>query len=316
MRKTRSGEGQIKQPLGRTVRRSFIKYWDLYLILIPVLVYFILFKFLPMYGLQIAFRDYKPRRGFWGSDWVGLKHFIRFFSTYTCWQIIGNTLILSLLTLLFTFPLPILLALILNEMRDGPYKKITQTVTYAPHFLSTVVVVGMIIAFCSPSTGIVNTIIKLFGVEPIYFMAKAEWFRPLYVISEVWTNTGWDSIIFLSALSSVDMQMYEAARIDGASRVKMLWYITLPSIMPTIAIMLILHCGRVMSIGFEKVFLLQTDLNIGVSEVISTFVYQQGIRGAQTSYATAVGLMNSLVNFILVITVNTISRRVSEVSLW
>ena len=299
-----------------SIKRSFRKYWDLYLILIPVVAYFVLFKFLPMYGLQIAFRDYKPRRGFWGSDWVGLKHFIRFFSTYTCWQIISNTLVLSLLTLLFTFPLPILLALILNEMRDGLYKKTAQTITYAPHFLSTVVVVGMITAFCSPSTGIVNTLIKAFGGKPIYFMAKAEWFRPLYVISEVWTNTGWDSIIFLSALSSVDMQMYEAARIDGASRMKMLRFITLPSIMPTIAIMLILHCGRIMSIGFEKVFLMQTDLNIGVSEVISTFVYQQGIRSAQTSYATAVGLMNSVVNFILVIAVNTISKRVSEVSLW
>lgn len=299
-----------------SVQRSLRKYWDLYLLLIPVVAYFVLFKFLPMYGLQIAFRDYKPRRGFWGSDWVGFKHFIRFFSTYTCWQIISNTLVLSLLTLLFTFPLPILLALILNEMRDGFYKKTVQTITYAPHFLSTVVVVGMITAFCSPSTGIVNTLIKALGGKSIYFMAKSEWFRPLYVISEVWTNTGWDSIIFLSALSSVDMEMYEAARIDGASRMKMLRWITLPSIMPTIAIMLILHCGRIMSIGFEKVFLLQTDLNIGVSEVISTFVYQQGIRGAQTSYATAVGLMNSVVNFILVIAVNTISKRVSEVSLW
>ncbi len=299
-----------------SAKRSLRRYWDLYLILIPVAAYFVLFKFLPMYGLQIAFRDYKPRRGFWGSDWVGLKHFVRFFSTYSCWTIISNTLVLSLLTLLFTFPLPIALALILNEMRDGPYKKTVQTVTYAPHFLSTVVVVGMITAFCSPSTGIVNTILKAFGGTPIYFLAKAEWFRPLYVLSEVWTNTGWDSIIFLSALSSIDMQMYEAARIDGASRMKMLRWITLPSIMPTIAIMLILHCGRIMSIGFEKVFLLQTDLNIGVSEVISTFVYQQGIRSAQTSYATAVGLMNSLVNFILVITVNTISRHVSEVSLW
>lgn len=299
-----------------SMKRSVKKYWDLYLILIPVLVYFLLFKFLPMYGLQIAFRDYRPRLGFWGSNWVGLKHFSRFFSTYSCWTIISNTLILSLLTLLFTFPLPIVLALVLNEMRDGSYKKIVQTITYAPHFLSTVVIVGMITAFCSPSTGVVNTMIKLFGGDPIYFMAKAEWFRPLYIISEVWTNIGWDSIIFFSALSSVDPQMYEAARIDGANRLKMLRYITLPSITPTIAIMLILTCGRVMSIGFEKVFLMQTDLNIGVSEVISTFVYRQGILSAQTSYATAVGLMNSLVNFILVITVNSISKYVSEVSLW
>lgn len=299
-----------------SMKRSVKKYWDLYLILIPVLVYFLLFKFLPMYGLQIAFRDYRPRLGFWGSNWVGLKHFSRFFSTYSCWTIISNTLILSLLTLLFTFPLPIVLALVLNEMRDGSYKKIVQTITYAPHFLSTVVIVGMITAFCSPSTGVVNTMIKLFGGDPIYFMAKAEWFRPLYIISEVWTNIGWDSIIFFSALSSVDPQMYEAARIDGANRLKMLRYITLPSITPTIAIMLILTCGRVMSIGFEKVFLMQTDLNLGVSEVISTFVYRQGILSAQTSYATAIGLMNSLVNFILVITVNSISKYVSEVSLW
>lgn len=300
----------------RLLRRSARKYWDLYLLLIPVLVYFILFKYLPMYGLQISFRDYQPRRGFFGSEWVGLKHFARFFSSYNCWNIIGNTLLLSMLTLLFCFPLPILLALLLNEMRNGAYKKVVQTATYAPHFLSTVVVVGMVTAFCSPSTGIVNVIIRAFGGEPIYFMAKKEWFRPLYIISEVWTSMGWDSIIFLSALAGVDVQMYEAARIDGASRTKQLLYITLPSIVPTIAVMLILNCGRVMNIGFEKVFLMQTDLNLSVSEVISTFVYRQGIISTQTSYATAVGLMNSGVNFLLVLLVNEISKRVSEVGLW
>ncbi len=300
----------------RLLRRSAHKYWDLYLLLIPVLVYFIVFKYLPMYGLQISFRNYQPRKGFLGSEWVGLKHFERFFSSYNCFQIIGNTVILSLLNLLFCFPLPILLALLLNEMRNGAYKKVVQTATYAPHFLSTVVVVGMVTAFCSPSTGIVNTILRAFGREPIYFMAKGEWFRPLYIISEVWTSMGWDSIIFLSALAGVDVEMYEAARIDGASRVKQLLYITLPSIVPTIAVMLILNCGRVMNIGFEKVFLMQTDLNLSVSEVISTFVYRQGIAGTQTSYATAVGLMNSGVNFLLVLLVNEISKRVSEVGLW
>lgn len=300
----------------RLLRRSAHKYWDLYLLLIPVLIYFIVFKYLPMYGLQISFRNYQPRKGFLGSEWVGLKHFARFFSSYNCFQIIGNTVILSLLNLLFCFPLPILLALLLNEMRNGAYKKVVQTATYAPHFLSTVVVVGMLTAFCSPSTGIVNTILRAFGRQPIYFMAKGEWFRPLYIISEVWTSMGWDSIIFLSALAGVDVQMYEAARIDGASRVKQLLYITLPSIVPTIAVMLILNCGRVMNIGFEKVFLMQTDLNLSVSEVISTFVYRQGIADTQTSYATAVGLMNSGVNFLLVILVNEISKRVSEVGLW
>ena len=306
----------MKTNASRLLRRSARKYWDLYLLLIPVLAYFVVFKYLPMYGLQIAFRNYVPRKGFYGSQWVGLKHFARFFSTYNCFTIIGNTLTLSALTLLFCFPLPILLALLLNEMKDGFYKKAVQTTTYAPHFLSTVVVVGMITAFCSPSTGIVNAIRKGLGAQPIYFMAKAEWFRPLYVISEVWTSMGWDSIIFLSALSGVDVVMYEAARIDGANRLQQMLYVTLPSIVPTIAVMLILNCGRVMSIGFEKVFLMQTDLNLGVSEVISTFVYRQGIVGAQTSYATAVGLMNSVVNFALVVIVNAISRRVSEVSLW
>lgn len=301
---------------GRTLKRSARKYWDLYLLLIPVVAYFVIFKYLPIYGLQIAFRNYVPRRGFLGSDWVGLAHFARFFSTYSCWSIILNTILLAVLNLAFSFPLPILLALLLNEMRNQKFKTALQTITYAPHFLSTVVIVGMITAFCSPSTGVVNTIIKSFGGEPIYFMAQKQWFRPLYIISDVWTGMGWNSIIFLSALAGVDQEMYEAARIDGANRWQQLWRITLPSIIPTIAVMLILNCGKVMNVGFEKVFLMQTDLNLSVSEVISTFVYKQGILETQTSYATAIGLMNSVVNFILVIAVNGISKRVSEVGLW
>ena len=303
-------------PMLKSIQRSGRKYWDLYLLLIPTAVYFVIFKYLPMIGLQIAFRDYMPRLGYWDSPWLGLDFFRRFFSFYSSFRIILNTLTLSALNLLFTFPLPILLALLLNEMRAAGYKKLIQTVTYAPHFLSTVVIVGMITAFCSPSSGVVNTIIKIFGGEPIYFMAKREWFRPLYVISEVWSTMGWNSIIFLSALTGVDQQMYEAARIDGASRWQTLWRITLPSILPTISIMLIINCGHVMSLGFEKVYLMQTDLNIDVSRVISTFVYEQGILATQTSYASAIGLMNSLVNFILVISVNWISKKLSEVSLW
>ena len=300
----------------RLIIRSARKYWDLYLILLPTVVYFIVFKYLPMVGLTMAFNDYMPNLGYFRCPYVGLGFFHRFFSSYFSLTIIFNTLILSALNLLFTFPLPIVLALLLNEMRAKGYKKLIQTVTYAPHFLSTVVVVGMVTSFCSPSTGVVNDIIKFFGGEPIYFMAKREWFRPLYIISEVWSTMGWNSIIFLSALTGIDQQMYEAARIDGASRLQTLNRITFPSILPTVSIMLIINCGHVMSLGFEKVYLMQTDLNLDVSRVISTYVYEQGILKTETSYSTAIGLMNSVVNFILVITVNAISRKVGEVSLW
>ena len=302
--------------LKRTVRKSLNKYWDLYLLLIPVLAYFFIFKYLPMYGIQIAFRDYVPRKGFTGSNFVGLKHFTRFFSSYNCWTIILNTIYLSFLNLLFNFPLPILLALLLNEMRVKWAAKTLQMVTYAPHSLSTVVVCGMVVSFTSPSTGIVNAIIKALGGQSIYFMAKNEWFRPLYIISDVWKNMGWNSIIFLSALAAIDPALYEAASIDGASRFKQMLYVTLPSIVPTISIMLILNAGKVMNVGFEKVFLLQTDLNLDVSEVISTMVYRQGILNSKFSYASAIDLFNSVVNLILLVSVNSISKRVSEVGLW
>lgn len=284
--------------------------------LIPVLLYFVVFKYVPMYGLQIAFKDFSPRKGFMGSPWVGLEHFVRFFSSYNSGRIIFNTVYISVLTLIFTFPLPIILALLLNETRSKRLKKTLQTITYAPHFLSTVVVVGMMISFVSPTTGIVNQIIKFFGGGPVYFITKPAWFIPLYILSDVWKNTGWSSIIFMSALAGVDPGLYEAAKIDGANRWQQIRSITVPTIMPTIIVMLILNCGKVMSVGFEKIFLMQTDLTLGVSEVISTFVYSQGIQGGQFSYATAVGLFNSAVNFALLMTVNAISKRVTETSLW
>lgn len=292
------------------------KYWDLYLMLIPVFVFFIVFHYIPMYGVQIAFKDYIPRKGYMGSSWVGFKHFTRFFSSYNCKAVLWNTISLSALNLLCNFPLPIVLALLINEIRSKNGKKTLQLITYAPHFLSTVVVCGMVVSFCSPSSGIVNTILKHIGIEPIYFMAKKEWFRPLYIISDVWKNMGWNSIIYVSALSAIDPALYEAARIDGASRWKQLLHITLPAIIPTISVMLILNCGKVMNVGFEKVFLLQTDLNLDVSEVISTLVYSQGILNSQFSYATAVDLFNSVVNLTLMLVVNSISKRVSEVGLW
>lgn len=298
--------------LGKSVR----KYWDLYLLLIPVVIYFVLFKYLPMYGLQIAFKDYNFRKGYWGSPWVGFEHFTRFLTSYNFWQIMYNTVSISVLTLIFTFPLPIMLALLLNETRNKHFKGVLQSVTYTPHFLSTVVVVGMMVAFVSPSTGIINQVIQLFGGKPIYFMTKPEWFKPMYILSDIWKNTGWSSIIFVSALSNVDLGLYEAAKVDGASRWQRLYNITLPCLVPTIIIMLILSCGKIIGVGFEKIFLMQTDLTLGVSQVISTYVYQQGIVKSQFSYATAIGIFDAVINFALLITVNRIAKKTSDISLW
>lgn len=304
-----------KRKPGRLMK-SVRKYWDLYLLLVPVAAYFILFQYLPMYGLQIAFKDYSPRKGYWGSPWVGFEHFTRFLSSYNFWQIMYNTVSISVLTLIFTFPLPIMLALLLNETRSKRFKGALQTITYTPHFLSTVVVVGMMVAFVSPSTGIINQLIRLFGGQPVYFMTKPEWFKPLYIISDIWKNTGWSSIIFVSALSNVDLGLYEAAKVDGANRGQRLFHITFPCLAPTMIIMLILSCGKIMGVGFEKIFLMQTDLTLGISQVISTYVYQQGIVQSQFSYATAVGIFDSLINFAVLLIVNRIAKKASDISLW
>lgn len=304
-----------KRKPGRLMK-SVRKYWDLYLLLVPVAAYFILFQYLPMYGLQIAFKDYSPRKGYWGSPWVGFEHFTRFLSSYNFWQIMYNTVSISVLTLIFTFPLPIMLALLLNETRSKRFKGALQTITYTPHFLSTVVVVGMMVAFVSPSTGIINQLIRLFGGQPVYFMTKPEWFKPLYIISDIWKNTGWSSIIFVSALANVDLGLYEAAKVDGANRRQRLFHIIFPCLAPTMIIMLILSCGKIMGVGFEKIFLMQTDLTLGISQVISTYVYQQGIVQSQFSYATAVGIFDSLINFAVLLIVNRIAKKASDISLW
>lgn len=299
-------------------RKSLKKYWQLYLLLIPVVLYYIVFKYMPMVGVQIAFRDFKLRAGMWASKWVGLKHFERFFSSYNCFSIIGNTLYLGFLSLLICFPFPIFLALVFNELRSERAKRAMQTITYAPHFISTVVVVGMLMAMCSPSTGIVNKL--LVGAhlvdEPLYLMGNGRYFRTMYILSGIWKDAGWNAIIFISALSAIDPSLYEAATVDGASRFQQLVYITLPSILPTIVIMLILESGKVLNIGFEKVYAMQTDLNLSVSEVISTYTYKVGLENLEYDYATAIGLFNSLVSFALLIVVNTISKKLTETSLW
>lgn len=299
-------------------QRSLRKFWRLYFLLAPVLAYYIVFKYTPMLGAQIAFRDFKFSKGVWGSPWVGWEHFERFFSSYNAVTIIVNTLYLSVLSLLFCFPIPIALALVLNELRSVRFKKTLQTITYAPHFISTIVVVGMMMAMCSPSTGIINTLLLRLGwvEEGIYLMGSARYFRLMYILSGIWKDAGWNAIIFISALSAIDPSLYEAARVDGASRRQQLFRITLPSILPTVVIMLILESGKVLNIGFEKVYAMQTDLNLSVSEVISTYTYKIGLEKLEYDYATAIGLFNSVVSFVLLLAVNFVSKRLTETSLW
>ena len=303
---------------GRSWKRSILNYWQLYILLIPVVLNFVIFHYVPMTGIQIAFKDFTIRDGVWGSAWLGFEHFERFFNAYNFWTILGNTLSLSLLSLVFSFPLSIALALLLNEIRNKRVNSTLQTIFFAPHFVSTVVVVGMMQAFLSPNTGIINILLKNLGIieEGIYFTRKEEWFRPMFIISGLWQNMGWNCAIYISALTAIDTALYEAADIDGASRWQQLWRITLPSIMPTIIIQLILKVGHIMSVGYEKVLLMQESTNLNVSQIISTFVYEKGIRAQQYDYATAIGLFNAVINLIVLLSVNYIAKKRSEVSLF
>ncbi|KOO51107.1 ABC transporter permease subunit [Viridibacillus arvi] len=296
-------------------KKSFKKNWELYLLLTPVILYFVVFHYFPLYGLQIAFKDFIATKGITGSPWVGFKHFERFFDSYYFWRLIKNTIGIGVFTLLVSFPVPIILALMLNEVKSLRYKKFVQTVIYAPHFLSTVVVVGMLLLFLK-SDGLVNQVIMLFGGNSIDFITEPGWFKTLFVFSDVWQTMGWSSIIYIAALAAVDPAQHEAAMIDGASKFQRIIHINIPAIMPTIVILFILNAGSVMAVGFEKVFLMQNDLNMSTSDVISTFVYRSGILEAQYSFSAAVGLFNSLINFIMLIMVNQIAKKVSETSLW
>ncbi|MGX7031068.1 ABC transporter permease [Vagococcus zengguangii] len=289
---------------------------QLYWFILPAFLVILIFSYIPMYGIIIAFKDYVPALGIWGSPWVGFKHFQRFFDSYYFWDLLKNTLGISLYSLIVGFPLPIILALALNELKDGKFKKITQTVTYAPNFISVVVMVGMIVAFLNPSTGLINHVLDFLGFERMDFMSDPKWFKTVYVLSGVWQSTGWSSVIYLAALSGVDPELHEAAVVDGASRLRRIWHINLPTIRPTMVILLIMSVGSIMSLGHEKILLMQNPLNLESSNVISTFVYQQGLLDAQYSYATAVGLFNSVINAILLISVNKVADKLNETSLF
>ncbi|MDR1636580.1 MAG: ABC transporter permease subunit [Treponema sp.] len=269
-----------------------------------------------MYGVQIAFRDYNPMDGISGSPLVGFKHFLRFFNSYQFVRIIRNTFGISFYQLAAAFPAPIILAILLSELRSGRFRKTMQMLTYAPHFLSIVVVVGMMTAMLSPRTGIVNLAIRALGGEPVFFMAEPGWFKTLYVFSGIWQNCGWSSIIYIAAIAGIDPSLFEAAVVDGASTFKRIIHVTLPSIMPTIIILLILQCGQLMSVGFEKIFLMQNNLNMPTSDVISTYVYRAGMVDAQISFASAVGLFNSVINCTLLVIVNTFVKRTGAISLF
>lgn len=299
-------------------RRALIRDRWLYLIMILPCLYYLLFHYYPMYGVTLAFKQYKPKLGIIGSPWAsqhGMKYVLQVVGDPYFWTVFKNTIVLNVVNLAITFPAPIILALLLNEVASDRYKRVVQTVTYLPHFLSTVVVVGMMNTMFS-SSGIVNELLGKLGLGPFAFLNDAQYFRPMYIGSNIWQNIGWDSIIFLAALSGLDQALYEAARIDGAGRWKQTIHITIPGILPTIVIMLILAMGKIMNVSYQKILLMMTGSNQSVSDVISTYVYRRGITKADFSYATAVGLFQSLVSLVFVTTTNWISRRTTETSLW
>ncbi len=310
MAKKQQGEGAL------SFKKSLRRNWDLYLLILPILVFFFVFSYMPMYGIVIAFKDYIAAKGIWGSPWVGIAHFQRFFESIYFERTIKNTLGISLYSLIVGFPMPILLALMINEVHHLPFKRTVQTVTYAPYFISQVVMCGMIIIFIRPDAGFINMLLKAMGQEQIAFIIEPAWFKTIYVWSGVWQNTGWGTIIYIAALSGLDQQMYEAAQIDGANKIQKIWHITLPCLMPTAILLLIMNCGSLMSVGFEKVFLLQTPLNMEASDVISTYTYRAGMIDANYSYSAAIGLFNSVINFVILFIVNQISKRVSSISLF
>lgn len=288
--------------------------WSLYLLVLPAIIYCILFYYAPMYGVQIAFRNFRPQRGITGSEWVGLAHFIKFFNFPNFWMLLKNTLVISAWSIA-TFPFAVILALMINEVQNDKFKRSVQMITYMPHFISTVVVVALVNIMFARGTGVINNIVEALGGTRTDYLQTPKYFVALYVGSEAWQNTGWNAIIFLSALSTVSPEHVEAARIDGANRLQINRHVYIPTILPTIIIMLILRCGSVLSIGYEKIYLMQNPLNLDVSQVISTYVYEQGLVSGQYSYSAAIGLFNNIVNIILLLTVNSISRKVSDISI-
>lgn len=303
-----------KSKLG-SILKKVVKQKALWLMALPGIIWYFIFCYVPMYGLIIGFKNFSPFRGIMKSPWVGFKWFQQFFSSQFFWPLIRNTLLLNIYSILFSFPIPIILALFLNEIQHSWFKRTGQTISYLPHFISTVVIVGMVTNFLTPG-GIVNNFLGIFGVKPINFLVKPEWFRTIYIASGIWQSAGWGSIIYLAAIGGIDQELYEAATVDGANKIRQLWHVTIPCIAPTIIILLILNVGHILSIGYEKILLLYNPSTYETADVINTYVYRRGIISGEFSFGAAVGLFQSVVNFITVVAANKISKTLSEVSLW
>ncbi|NOV00647.1 ABC transporter permease subunit [Paenibacillus sp. LMG 31457] len=301
----------------RTRWKSLKRDRALYMMLLPIIGFYLLFKYAPMAGEIIAFKDYRLMEGIFGSQWVGLKHFKMLFESMDFWRVLRNTLMLNIYSLVFGFPVPIMLALLLNEVRKDWYKRLVQNLLYVPHFISWVVLGGIIIAMLSPSTGVVNIVLKnVFGIEPVYFMANSGWWPVVYTLSSIWREAGWGTILYLAAMAAIDSQLYEAAKIDGAGKLRQMWHVTLPGIRSTIAILLILRMGHMMDVGLEQTLVLQNNSVLDVADVISTYVYRVGLQNMSYSYTTALGLFQSAIGLILVISVNRMIRSFGERGLW
>ncbi len=313
--KTMSVEQSYKKGFSIRFKEDMRQNWTLYILIIPVLLYYLIFHYFPMVGAVIAFKNYIPKKGILGSDWIGFKHFISFFQSHYFFRIFKNTVVINVSTLIFGFPAPIILALLINEIKRQRFKKTVQTITYLPHFISLVVVAGLIKDFTA-DYGIINDFIAFFGGERRALLNSPNLFVPIYVLSDIWQGVGWGSIIYLAALSAIDPELYEAAEIDGAGRWKQTLAITLPSILPTVVILLILRMGSIFNVGYEKIILLYNPLIYETADVISSFVYRRGLLEANYSFSTAVGLFNSVLNFSMLLIANSISRKVNETSLW
>lgn len=296
--------------------RSVKRNWVLYLFVLPLLVYFIMFHIIPLYGLQIAFQNFKPAKGFSGSAWVGLKYFEKFVTSLNFWQLMRNTLTLSLYSLLLNFPFAILLALVINYTPCMKLKKLTQTVSYAPHFVSTVVLVGMLNVFLMPGSGVVNALLGKIGVGPVNFLGDSSLFPHVYAWSGLWSHCGYNAILYIAALTSISPELHEAATVDGANKLQRIWHIDLPAIAPTAITLLIMNCGNILNVGFEKAYLMQAASNLPTSEIISTYVYKIGLLNTQYSYAAAIGMFNNVINCIVLLIVNYIADKTSGSGLW
>lgn len=312
----RTTGSSVRSGFWRRIGQRLKNDWQLYVLLLPAVLYFYFVHYLPMYGVQIAFKDYKAVLGIDGSPWVGLKHFKNFFGSYYCKRLFINTFLLNFYGLIAGFPAPILIALMLNQVNSERFKSFTQTVIYVPHFISTVVLAGMMYIFLSPTNGIINHFLTAIGKNSIYFMAESRWFRTIYIVTGVWQNAGWDSILYIAALTGIDPQLYEAATIDGAGKLQKIWYIDLPSLAPIATMMLILNCGHLLGSNTEKALLFQTSGNIDTSDVIGVYVYTMGLAGGQFSYTSAIGLCLNIISFVMIMIVNTASKKLSGTSLF